>query len=80
MTAITDRRSLCDAATYASHCVAGGSCDISNFGGNNHKRAKPHLVTVEYLDVNARYGPEDFPTPIEPPSWTPPLRPPASGP
>ncbi|HWI17003.1 MAG TPA: DNA-primase RepB domain-containing protein, partial [Vicinamibacterales bacterium] len=46
----------------------------------NHKRAKPHLVTVEYLDVNARYGPEDFPTPIEPPSWTPPLRPPASGP
>jgi hypothetical protein len=46
----------------------------------NHKRAQPHLVTVEYLDVNARYGPEDFPTPTEPPSWTPPLRPPASGP
>ena len=46
----------------------------------NHKRAQPHLVTVEYLDVNARYGPEDFPTPTEPPSWTPPLRPPVSGP
>jgi hypothetical protein len=37
----------------------------------NHKRAQPHLVTVEYLDVNARYRPEDFPTPAEPPSWTP---------
>ena len=41
----------------------------------NHKRAQPHLVTVEYLDVNARYRPEDFPTPAEPPSWTPTRRP-----
>jgi hypothetical protein len=40
----------------------------------NHKRAQSHLVTVEYLDVNARYRPEDFPTPAEPPSWTPPPR------
>lgn len=46
----------------------------------NHKRAQPHLVTVEYFDVNARYGPEDFPTPAVPPSRLPPLRPPASGP
>lgn len=27
----------------------------------NHKRIEPHLVTVEYLDVNARYTPDDFP-------------------
>lgn len=46
----------------------------------NHKRAQPHLVTVEYFDVNARYGPEDFPTPTVAPSWTPPLRPPAGVP
>lgn len=37
----------------------------------NHKRAQPHLVTVQYLDVKVRYGPEDFPQPIEPPLWTP---------
>lgn len=45
----------------------------------NHKRAQPHLVTVDYFDVNARYRPEDFPTPADPPSWTPPRRLPASG-
>ena len=27
----------------------------------NHKRAQPHLVTVEYLNVDVRYGPADFP-------------------
>jgi hypothetical protein len=26
-----------------------------------HKRAKPHLVTIEYRDVHVRYRPEDFP-------------------
>jgi hypothetical protein len=41
----------------------------------NHKRAEPHLVTVEYLDVNTRYGPDDFPRPEEPPSWKPSPRP-----
>lgn len=46
----------------------------------NYKRAKPHLVTVEYFDVNARYRPEDFPTSSVRPSWAPLLRPPASGP
>jgi hypothetical protein len=35
----------------------------------NHKRAEPHLVTVEYLDVKTRYGPADFPRPAEPHSW-----------
>jgi hypothetical protein len=35
----------------------------------NHKRAEPHLVTVDYLDMKTRYGPEDFPRPEEPPSW-----------
>lgn len=35
----------------------------------NHKRAEPHLVTVEYLDVKTRYGPADFPRPTEPHSW-----------
>jgi hypothetical protein len=34
----------------------------------NHKRPQPHLVTVEYFDEKARYGPEDFPPPEEPPS------------
>lgn len=37
----------------------------------NHKRAEPYLVTVDYLDVKTRYGPEDFPRPEEPPSWKP---------
>jgi len=41
----------------------------------NHKRPQPHLVTVEYLDEEARYGPEDFPRPEEPPSWKPSPRP-----
>jgi hypothetical protein len=27
----------------------------------NHKRALPHLVTVEYRNVDVAYGPEDFP-------------------
>jgi hypothetical protein len=27
----------------------------------NHKRARPHLVTIEYRDVDVRYRPEDFP-------------------
>lgn len=35
----------------------------------NHKRSLPHLVTVEYFDEKTRYGPEDFPSREEPPSW-----------
>lgn len=35
----------------------------------NHKRAQPHLVTIEYRDVDARYRPEDFPPTKEAPSW-----------
>jgi hypothetical protein len=27
----------------------------------NHKRARPHLVTVEYRNVEVRYRPDDFP-------------------
>jgi hypothetical protein len=27
----------------------------------NHKRARPHLVTVEYRNVDVRYRPDDFP-------------------
>ena len=27
----------------------------------SHKRAQPHLVTIEYRDVDVRYRPEDFP-------------------
>lgn len=41
----------------------------------NHKRQQPHLVTVEYKDVNARYGPEDFPPIRERPPLHPPVRP-----
>ena len=40
----------------------------------NHKRAQPHLVSVEYRDVNVRYGPEDFPTATEPHAWKPSVR------
>ena len=35
----------------------------------NHKRSRPHLVTVEYFDEKTLYGPEDFPRPTEPHSW-----------
>lgn len=41
----------------------------------NHKRAEPHLVTIEYLDTKARYDPDDFPRPAEPPCYEPPGRP-----
>jgi hypothetical protein len=30
-------------------------------GFASHKRARPHLVTIEYRDVNVRYAPGDFP-------------------
>src|SRR5262249_39678772 len=30
----------------------------------SHKRATPHLVTVEYRDVERLFTPADFPTPI----------------
>lgn len=35
----------------------------------NHKRAEPHLVTIEYRDVTARYTPYDFPAVKAPPAW-----------
>jgi hypothetical protein len=28
----------------------------------NHKHQHPHLVTIEYRDVDRRFGPDDFPT------------------
>jgi hypothetical protein len=40
----------------------------------NHKRAQPHLVTVEYLDISTRYTPDDFPAVNDGPSWKPPVR------
>ena len=40
----------------------------------NHKRAQPHLVTVEYWEVSARYGLDDFPRVEAPPPWDPPVR------
>lgn len=30
-------------------------------GGNNHKRADPHLATIEYRDFNVPYVPGNFP-------------------
>jgi hypothetical protein len=45
----------------------------------NHKRAQPHLATIEYLDTTVRYRPGDFPRPDEAPSWTPPPRPRGAG-
>ena len=41
----------------------------------NHKRAQPHLVTIEYRDLNVRYGPEDFPPAEEGPTWQQSVRP-----
>lgn len=35
----------------------------------NHKRAQPHLVTIDYRDVNVCYGPEDFPPVKEADAW-----------
>lgn len=35
----------------------------------NRKRAELHLVTIDYRDVHARYGPADFPTVNEMPVW-----------
>src|SRR5688572_7654629 len=41
----------------------------------NHKRAEPHLVTIDYWNVDLRNRPEDFPAAEEPPSWPPVVRP-----
>ena len=41
----------------------------------NHKRAKPHLVTIEYRNVDVRYGPEDFPPAEQVPTWQQSIRP-----
>jgi hypothetical protein len=35
----------------------------------NHKRAKPHLVMIDYRNVGVRYGPEDFPPIKEMDAW-----------
>jgi hypothetical protein len=35
----------------------------------NHKRAQPHLVTIDYRNVDLRYGPEDFPPIKEAPAY-----------
>jgi hypothetical protein len=40
----------------------------------NHKRAQPHLVTVEYLDISTRYTPDDFPAINAAPSLKPAVR------
>ena len=41
----------------------------------NHKRAQPHLVTIEYRNVDVHYRPEDFPPAIEAPAWRQSIRP-----
>jgi len=40
----------------------------------NHKHQQPHLVTIDYRDVDRRFGPEDFPAvrPTPPPPLVPP--------
>jgi hypothetical protein len=41
----------------------------------NHKRVKPHLVTVEYFDLTARYTPDEFPVvQVQPPCNSSPRR------
>ena len=41
----------------------------------NHKRALPHLVTVEYRNVDVTYGPENFPPVKEAVAWSQSVRP-----
>ena len=41
----------------------------------NHKRAQPHLVTIEYRNVDVHYRPEDFPPAMEAPSRQQSIRP-----
>ena len=41
----------------------------------NHKRALPHLVTVEYRNVDATYRPEHFPPVQEAVTWSESVRP-----
>src|SRR5688572_2403111 len=41
----------------------------------NHKRALPHLVTVEYRNVDLTYGPEHFPPVKEAVAWSRSVRP-----
>lgn len=41
----------------------------------NHKRAQPHLVTIEYRNVDVQYRPEDFPPATEAPAWQQSIRP-----
>jgi hypothetical protein len=36
----------------------------------NHKRAEPHLVTIEYRNVDARYRPDDFPPVRQAAGWS----------
>jgi hypothetical protein len=42
----------------------------------NHKRAQPHLVTIEYRNVDVTYGPENFPPVKEAGDWSQSVRPP----
>jgi hypothetical protein len=41
----------------------------------NHKRAEPHLVTIEYRNVDVHYRPEDFPPAMEEPARQQSIRP-----
>ena len=41
----------------------------------NHKRDEPHLVTVDYLNVDVCYGPGDFPAVQEATTWPESVRP-----
>jgi DNA primase RepB-like protein len=41
----------------------------------NHKRAQPHLVTIDYRNVDVHYRPGDFPTAMEAPAWQQSIRP-----
>ncbi len=41
----------------------------------NHKRLRPHLVTVEYRNVDMTYRPEHFPPVHEAVAWSPSVRP-----
>jgi hypothetical protein len=59
---------LCDTAAYRKHGTRRRSQHFSNFGGKNHKYAKPCLVALDDRRTHRVYEPQDFPRPAASPS------------
>lgn len=52
---------LCDTAAYRSRCSTRASCQISDFGGKNHKYSPSTPITIEYHSADHTFTPADFP-------------------